>query len=48
MKENSFTYEKGVRMGKQLVASHYLKEVIEGRRKGLISFLLEMRFSIGQ
>jgi hypothetical protein len=30
-----------------LVASHCLKEDIEERRKCFISFLLEMRFSIG-
>jgi len=35
-------------MGKQLVASHGLKEDIEGRIKGLISLLLEIRFSIRQ
>jgi len=46
MKENIYTYEEGMRMGKQLEASHCLKEDIERRRKGLISFLLEMRFSI--
>lgn len=46
MKENSYTYEERMRIGKQLVASHCLKEDIEGRRKGLINFLLEMRFSI--
>jgi hypothetical protein len=32
MKEDSYTYEEGMRMGKQLVASRCLKEDIEGRK----------------
>ena len=46
MRENVYSYVEGKRMGKQLVASHCLKEDIEGKRKVLINFLLEMRFSI--
>jgi len=45
MKENIFTHEEGRRMCTQLEASHCLKEDIEGRQS-LISFLLEIRFSI--
>jgi hypothetical protein len=46
MKDSSYANEEGKRMDKQLVASHCLKEDIEGRRKGSINFLLEIRFAI--
>jgi hypothetical protein len=48
LKENSYTYDGGMRMGKKLVASYGLKEDIEGGRKGLVNLLLEIRFSIRQ
>ena len=33
MKENSYTYEEGMRMDKQFVAIHCLKEDIEGTER---------------